>query len=92
LGVSGVYATSALGGILNLDAPTVTLANLAYRDITADAATLGIVIAALVNTITKAGIAFFLGSGEFSKLVALSLSLPIIGALAYIVIAILRVT
>jgi uncharacterized membrane protein (DUF4010 family) len=92
LGVSGVYATSALGGILNLDAPAVTLANLAYRDITSEVATLGIVIAACINTISKVGIAFFWGSGEFSKLVALSFSFPIIGAFAYIVISILRVT
>jgi uncharacterized membrane protein (DUF4010 family) len=92
LGVSGVYATSALGGILNLDAPAVTLANLAYRNITSEVATLGIVIAACINTISKVGIAFFWGSGEFSKLVALSFSFPIIGAFAYIVISILRVT
>ena len=92
LGVNGIYATSALGGILNLDAPTVTLANLAYGDITPEVVTLGIVIAACINTISKAGIALFCGSREFSKLVVLSFSFPIIGALAYIVIAILRVT
>lgn len=89
-GVSGVYATSALSGILNLDAPTVTLANLAYRDITSEVATLGIVIAACINTLSKAGIAFFWGAREFSKLVALSFSFPIFGALAYIVISIFR--
>jgi uncharacterized membrane protein (DUF4010 family) len=91
LGVGGVYVTSALGGILNLDAPTVTLANLAYGDITPEVATLGIVIAGCINTISKAGIAFLWGSREFSKLVVLSFSFPIIGALAYMGIVVLRV-
>ncbi|HZX14938.1 MAG TPA: DUF4010 domain-containing protein, partial [Thermodesulfobacteriota bacterium] len=86
LGVSGVYVTSAIGGLANLDAPTVSLASLAYRDITAEVATLGIVIAACVNTVSKAGIAFLLGSKEFSKLIILSFSFPIIGAILYIVV------
>ena len=86
LGVSGVYVTSAIGGLANLDAPTVSLASLAYRDITAEVATLGIVIAACINTVLKAGMAFLLGSKEFSKLVILSFSFPIIGAILYVVV------
>src|SRR3989304_3572701 len=86
LGVSGVYVTSAIGGLANLDVPTVSLASLAYRDITAEGATLGIVIAACVNTVSKAGIAFLLGSKDFSKLVILSFSFPIIGAILYMVV------
>ncbi|MBI2487823.1 MAG: MgtC/SapB family protein [Deltaproteobacteria bacterium] len=92
LGVGGVYFTSALGGILNLDAPTVSLASLANRDIASEVAALGIVIAGCINTISKAGIAFFWGSKEFSKLVVLSFSFPIIGASAYIVFSILSLT
>ena len=86
LGVGGVYVTSAIGGLANLDAPTVSLASLAYRDITAEVATLGIVIAGCINTGSKAGMAFLLGSKEFSKLVVLSLSFPIIGAILYVVV------
>ncbi|MBF8302314.1 MAG: hypothetical protein HW396_595, partial [Candidatus Dadabacteria bacterium] len=86
LGVSGVYVTSAIGGLANLDVPTVSLASLAYRDITAEVATLGIVIAACVNTVSKAGIAFLLGSKDFSKLAILSFSFPIIGAILYMVV------
>jgi len=89
LGVGGVYVTSGLGGIVNLDAPTVSLASLAYRDITASVATLGIVIAACINTLSKAGISFTLGSREFSKLVAFSSSFPVIGGIAYVVFAVL---
>jgi uncharacterized membrane protein (DUF4010 family) len=82
-GVSGIYATSAIGGIANLEAPTVSLASLANGEITAEVAIFGIVIAACINTISKAGIAFLLGSKEFSKLVILSSVFPISGAIAY---------
>jgi Predicted membrane protein len=83
-GVGGVYATSALGGLANLDAPTVSLASLARQDITAEVATIGIVVASCVNTVSKAGIAFFLGAKEFSKLVILSFAFPVAGGVAYI--------
>jgi len=92
LGVSGVYATSALGGIASLNAPTVSLAELAHGEITAEVATFGIVIAACINTISKAGIAILLGSKEFSKLVALSSAFPIIGAIAYSIVFMLLAT
>ncbi len=91
-GVSGIYATSAIGGLGNLDAPTVSLASLAPGEITAEVATFGIVIAACINTISKAGIALLLGSKEFSKLVALSSAFPIIGAIAYLVVFMLLAT
>ncbi len=91
-GVSGIYATSAIGGLANLDAPTVSLASLAPGEITAEVATFGIVIAACINTISKAGIALLLGSKEFSKLVALSSAFPIIGAIAYLVVFMLLAT
>jgi uncharacterized membrane protein (DUF4010 family) len=83
LGVGGVYATSALGGIANLDAPTVSLASLAYAGITEEIAIIGIVIAACINTISKVGIAFLLGSKEFSKLVIFSSAFPLAGAIVY---------
>lgn len=85
-GVSGIYATSAIVGLGNLDAPTVSLASLAQGEITAEVATFGIVIAACVNTVSKAGIALLIGSKEFSKLVTLSSAFPIIGAIAYLVV------
>jgi uncharacterized membrane protein (DUF4010 family) len=87
-GVGGVYVTSAIGGLANLDAPTVSLASLADSQITSRIATLGIVIAACVNTVSKVGIAFILGSKEFSKLVIFSFSFPTIGAIAYVLVSI----
>ncbi|HXG30204.1 MAG TPA: MgtC/SapB family protein [Thermodesulfobacteriota bacterium] len=89
LGVSGVYVTSGLSGIVNLDAPTLSLASLAQKDITARVATIGIVVAACINTISKVGISFVLGSREFSRLVAFSSSFPIIGGVVYIASALL---
>jgi uncharacterized membrane protein (DUF4010 family) len=86
-GVIGVYATSVLGGVANLNSPIASIAELAHGSITARVATFSIVIAACVNTISKAVIAFLLGSKEFSKLVALSSAFPIIGAIAYVVVS-----
>jgi uncharacterized membrane protein (DUF4010 family) len=88
LGTGGIYLTSGLSGVVNLDAPTVSLANLAHRDITAQVATLGIVIAACVNTVSKVIIALLFGTREFSRLVALSFSFPTVGGLIYIALSI----
>jgi uncharacterized membrane protein (DUF4010 family) len=85
-GAIGVYATSLLGGIVNINAPTVSLAQLAHGEITVRVATFGIVIATCVNTISKAGIAFLLGSKEFSRLVAISSAFPIAGAMVYSIV------
>ena len=89
LGTGGIYFTSGLSGVVNLDAPTVSLANLAYKDITAQVATLGIVMAACVNTVSKVVIALLFGTKEFSRLVALSFSFPTVGGLIYIVLSIM---
>lgn len=91
-GVIGVYATSVLGGIANLNAPIASIAELAHGSITARVATFSIVIAACVNTMSKAVIAFLLGSKEFSKLVALSSAFSIIGAVVYLVVFMLLAT
>jgi uncharacterized membrane protein (DUF4010 family) len=85
-GIIGVYATSVLGGIANLNAPIASIAELAHESITAKVATFSIVITACVNTISKAGIAFLLGSKEFSKLVILSSVFPVAGAIAYMIV------
>ncbi len=89
LGTGGIYLTSGLSGVVNLDAPTVSLANLAYKDITAQVATLGIVIAACVNTVSKVVIALLFGTREYLRLMALSFSFPTIGGLVYIVLSIM---
>ncbi|GIW47268.1 MAG: hypothetical protein KatS3mg078_1145 [Deltaproteobacteria bacterium] len=87
-GTRGLYITSALSGLVNLDAPTVSLANLAYRFVTVEAAKYGIVIACCINTISKALISYFIGSKEFSRLVFLAFSFPVAGGVVYLIVSI----
>lgn len=67
-GVSGLYATAALAGLVDVDAITVTAATLA--DTPAAAAVAAILIAAAVNTLVKVAIAFALGPRAFGRRVA----------------------
>lgn len=71
-GNSGIYIVSFLSGISDVDAITISLSNLAFTgDISNITAQIGIVVAAFANTIVKAGIAFYLGSKKFSKIISI---------------------
>jgi uncharacterized membrane protein (DUF4010 family) len=61
LGAAGVYATAALAGLVDVDAIGLTLAREAGRGISASTAERAIVVALLVNTAAKAGLAAALG-------------------------------
>ncbi len=75
-GISGLYATAALAGLVDVDAITVTAATLSETPV---ATIVGIIlIAASVNTLVKAAAAFMLGPRTFALRVAAS----IIGVLA----------
>jgi uncharacterized membrane protein (DUF4010 family) len=63
---SGVYAVAAVAGLTDVDAITLSMAELAKGD-AAQVAVTAIVIAALVNTAVKCGIAFVLGGASLSK-------------------------
>jgi uncharacterized membrane protein (DUF4010 family) len=63
LGTAGVYATSALGGLADLDAVTLSNAQLATAgSLGAAAAWKAIVLATIANGVTKVGIVLALGS------------------------------
>ena len=73
LGDSGLYLAGALAGLTDVDAITLSMANLGA----ADPANLGpaattIVIAAGANTLVKAGMAAFTGDKELRRLVMLA--------------------
>ena len=69
-GVSGVYATAFLSGLADVDAIAITLSKLAADgSIGEHTATVGIVIAAAANTLTKAGLAWVLGTRQLGELV-----------------------
>ena len=69
LSSQGVYLVSFLSGFADVDAITVSLSQLAKKDLALGIAQKGIMIAALTNVAVKGGIAYFFGSKEFGKLV-----------------------
>ncbi|MDZ7700820.1 MAG: MgtC/SapB family protein [Halobacteriales archaeon] len=76
LGTSGVYATAFVSGLADVDAIALTLSRLAAEGaITSEVATTGIVIAAVANTVVKAGLAWVLGTGRLGRLVTLVLGI-----------------
>jgi len=70
LGASGVYATAFVSGLADVDAITLTLSKLAAEgSVAPGVATTGIVLAAVANTLVKAGLAWVLGTRELGRLV-----------------------
>jgi uncharacterized membrane protein (DUF4010 family) len=75
---SGLYAIAAVAGLTDVDAITLSMAELAKNGV-AQVAITAIVIAALVNTAVKCGIAFVLGGVSLGK--------PLLSATAAIFVA-----
>lgn len=65
----GVYLTSLISGLANVDAIAVSLAQLAKSDLSETIAKNGIIIAMMTSLLVKGGIVYFLGSKQFSRLV-----------------------
>jgi len=87
LGEAGLYATAALSGTVDVDAPTVASARLALQGPWQPSA-VAILIAAVSNTIVKLGLAVGLGAGTFRRQVAIALgAMALAGGLAVGVLA-----
>jgi len=87
LGTSGLYATAFLSGLADVDAMTITLSRLAAEGtVSMDVATTGIVIAAIANTLVKAGLAWVLGSSRLGRLVAVVLGVVVVTGLVVLAI------
>jgi len=72
LSSSWTYLTSIISGLVDVDAITVSMANLAKTgDISDTVAATAIIIGAATNTAVKAGIAYFLASKEVGKKILL---------------------
>ncbi|MBU1151996.1 MgtC/SapB family protein [Patescibacteria group bacterium] len=61
-GDSGLYVTSVFSGLMDVDAITVSVANLANNGLAEKSAVYAITIATMTNTVVKGGIFLFLGS------------------------------
>lgn len=66
-GDRGIYITSFLSGILDVDAITVSLANLAKVDLSETVASRAIFIAAVMNTVSKGILFTMFGNGKVAK-------------------------
>ena len=67
LGNSGVFLAAGLAGLTDVDAITLSMANLSRGELSENTAAISILIAVVVNTVVKAGIAFSLGSPSLRK-------------------------
>ena len=82
-GASGVYATAFFSGLADVDAMTITLSRLAAQGtVSTEVATTGIVIAAIANTLVKAGLALFLGTYRLGRLVSIVLGIVVLSGVA----------
>ncbi len=75
LGNSGLYYLSAISGITDVDAITLSLAQMAKLDLDANTAVTGIVLAATVNTVVKGIMASVFGGKKMFLAVGLPLTL-----------------
>lgn len=62
IGNSGIYLTSFISGFMDVDAITVSMANMAKDGLMQKPAAISIIIAALTNTFSKAAIFFIFGN------------------------------
>lgn len=70
-GSEGVYLTSFLAGLVDVDAITISMANLARNSLNHSVAVTGITLAAMTNTLAKGGIFLIFGNRKVGKNIAL---------------------
>ncbi|MFB6261420.1 MAG: DUF4010 domain-containing protein, partial [Thiohalorhabdaceae bacterium] len=78
-GDAGVYILAAVSGITDVDAITLSLARLAQGELTDEVAVGGVVLAAGVNTVVKAGLVAVVGGLRMAALVAAVFTLVLAG-------------
>ncbi len=85
-GGAGIYAASAISGVSDVDAITLSLSRMARDGLESNIARNGIIIAAIINTMTKAGMAVILGRGKMGLKTAIVLGLSVLMGAAGVVI------
>jgi len=83
-GDAGLYFTGALAGLTDVDAISLSMANLSLTDpATSAAAARTIVIAVIANTLVKSGMVLWLGAPSMrNSMIPISLALTLAGAVA----------
>lgn len=74
----GIYAVSFLSGLADVDAVTVSVAQLMPTALSAETALVAVFIATLTNILAKGGIAYWFGNKEFGRIVAACFAVIII--------------
>ncbi|MBB3230218.1 MgtC/SapB family protein [Halomonas stenophila] len=81
LGDAGVYLLAATSGMADVGAVTLSLARLSHGTIAPDTVVLGIVIAAAVNNVIKAGMAATVGNPGLGRRVAVPMAVSLLAGL-----------
>lgn len=76
-GDAGIYTLAAVSGLADVDAITLSLANFTNGQLPVHVATLGILIAAFVNSLIKGGLAMGIGGWELGYRVAGTLTMAV---------------
>ena len=81
-GEQGLYVASALAGVTQLDAITLTLAHQVGTGLDVHVAARSLAVAAATNSLFKAGLAVFIGSRRFGRSVLATLLIAAVGCIA----------
>lgn len=84
LGDGGVYLAAGLAGLTDVDAITLSMANLSKTTLSESTASVAILIAVVMNTIVKGSIAFSLGAAALRRYTLPGFGLVLITGLALI--------
>ena len=84
LGDAGILGLAAASGVADVDAITLSLARMSEGDLAATIAVLGIVIAAGVNSLVKAGMALAIGGRGIGLRVAATLGTAVMAGIAVV--------
>ena len=85
-GNSGIYITSGIGGLSDIDAITISVSKLSKASISVLTAQNAILIATIANTLVKIGIALWAGSKELRKYIYIGYGAIFIAAVIAFVI------
>jgi len=78
-GSLGIYATSVLSGLADVDAITLSMSNLSRSGgVSNSVASTAILLALFSNMVVKGGMAWFFGSGKFGRFVLLAFGLIVL--------------
>ena len=90
-GGRGAFGAAAVAGLADVDAITLSVTQVQDASITAAEAAIAIFVAALANSVTKAGIAFFAGTPRFGLLYG-AVTLAAVAAAAAVLFAQIALT